>query len=1359
MLSPESRKRWGAAALVVAMLVTGTAAAQLPPLPPLPSEVSATAPFTPIATAYQEDFELGEGGYTVGGNAEWEYGSPASPPEPVPGQGPMMWGTDLDSTYENSACGYLQSAPIDLSGYPAGAATGVSLARLAYRQWMHFENRYDAGLVQASVDGVSWEVITPVGGYTAVPYTSARTCLGLPADGEAYTTPSFPEPAPTAWALAEFDVTAYLGGTLHLRWVFGSDSSVVKRGWYVDDVLVQVGAGASATVGLPSLDGVGEVPFTPLATIYAEDFEASEGGWTGSGTGAWSWGAPVAPPITLVGSLNVWGARLTGPYLPSECSRLTSPAIAIPGASATGARAAMLSFKMWRSLESGYDAAQVEASTDDGATWQRLTPVGGYERALTSSYAASTRACLGVTTSQAVWSGPTTAPRDDEWKDVQVDVTHLMGTNAMFRVSMGSDGDTEYRGAFVDDVLVQLGIGASATGVDPMDASLPNPIWSVWGTNPTWEYGLSQEQSTTLPVWATNLQGAYNNNECSAILSEPIDTNLVPGVGRLELRFSHAFETASSADGGAIQVSDDDGATWRTVTPVGGYNSLLTFEARDCVYGSGTNTPGYSGLVAGSMRPVVVSLTSYVGDTIRIRFVFGSNSVTQDPGWTVGSLQLTRGAASVPLGFQLDETLLSKADPALRGLVGTGADQFRVVVSGKPHEGVADLAFPTRAQYTAWFDGRAAPFLGDLRATVEAAGGELTASWAILPGAAVEVDLQGLLALLAMEDVAHVTLDSDDQLRLVEPLPDDSVGASNTQGRKMLDAEDIWALGFKGAGITLTVIDTGIYPTHEAFKKADGSTRIAAFADCVSGTCSSPTPYDDHGHGTHVAGTSVGSALYNDPTYGFFQETGVAPEATLTVAKFLNGGGSGSFAAAVAALNWSFSVAGADVTSNSWGASGCSSSAYPVMAAVRTLTDAGMLSVFAAGNSGPGSGSIGSPACSESALSVGAVDASYNIASFSSRGPCADNEIGGPSRICPDVVAKGVSVRSAIPRSGAGNSDPTGYKVWQGTSMATPHVAGAVLLAEQMKRFYTGTGWDTAARAEEAVFKMTALDLGAAGEDNTFGWGHPKLLTIYALLDSTDEANIVHSFGISRSTLRQNDATLLTFSVRNLGGAVATGDFLATLTDPSGDVTTLKSTTVSLGLLDGESVSSTFVVTGSAEPGTYTLNGSFVYSWTNSTTGEIVTGEVVRTGTFDVKRVYVRTELDGLDAQTTPGDLQVVTYTATNTGNEDAQNVTIEVTFPDDYVFVPGASFDPTNLNTRYSDPAPSRVVEDRNFGRVTLVFDVGALPQGESFEFSSQFLPTTPGTYRVMSVAKWADGAGNRFSQGSVHTQIVSVP
>ncbi|HVE90783.1 MAG TPA: S8 family serine peptidase [Actinomycetota bacterium] len=711
-------------------------------------------------------------------------------------------------------------------------------------------------------------------------------------------------------------------------------------------------------------------------------------------------------------------------------------------------------------------------------------------------------------------------------------------------------------------------------------------------------------------------------------------------------------------------------------------------------------------------------------------------------------------AAGQALPVDTTETLLAKADAGLVDAVRKGNTQsLDVIVTGPAHVGFTQNRFSDRAAAMRAMESASQPFFTEVERVALAAGGRVVTKWAAGPAVKVSGTMVTAKALAALKTVQYMERDYEGAVRLVEPIPDPGgIEASNSDGRKMLQAEDIWALGFKGEGIKVTIIDTGLDPNHEALKNADGSTRIAKWVDYSNNRV---TPYDDHGHGTHVAGTSVGASDYVDPQFGAFQETGVAPKATLYGAKFLNSAGSGSFENGINSLTWSYNE-GADISSNSWGST-CSSSSSAVMRTVRQLTDLGMLSVFAAGNSGPGAGSVGGPACSDSALSVAAVDKNSVIASFSSRGPCADLETGGPSRICPDVAAKGVAVRSSIPRSGAGNSDPSGYKTWQGTSMATPHIAGAVALAEQMKKQFTGAGWDTPARAEEQVFKLTALDLGTAGEDNTFGWGLPQLLSIYALLNATDEAKIIDTFGISSPLVRLGDSTKLSFTVRNLGGARATGPFRATLTSPSGAETVLKSADASLGLLDGQSVSHTMTVGGDISPGTWTFRGTFAYTWTDPD-GIVHDGLVDRVGTIDVKRVFMSMQLTGLEAKALPGSPQALTFTATNTGNEDASGVLIEFTVPDRYKFVPGDNFDPAVAQSRFAAPTPKKVTEDGNYGRVVLSFEPGNLPVGQQFTFTTKLLPTSPDDYRLLAVTRFKDGAGKAFFQGGVFQQTVGL-
>ncbi len=206
--------------------------------------VSIPAPFVPIETLYAEDFSEGDGGYEASGTGAWEFGIPSEPPEIRPGQTPNVWGTVLDDSYGASECAFLETGPIDLSGYPAG------VARLSFDQWHDIEvssfsgSAYDAGIVYVSADGEDWEVIEPVDGYPVEDsYSSVQSCLDIGSNQAVLSGQS------SGWEISEFDVSEYLGGDLHVRFGFASDSIVHERGWYVDNVAVQFGAGVSAPAG------------------------------------------------------------------------------------------------------------------------------------------------------------------------------------------------------------------------------------------------------------------------------------------------------------------------------------------------------------------------------------------------------------------------------------------------------------------------------------------------------------------------------------------------------------------------------------------------------------------------------------------------------------------------------------------------------------------------------------------------------------------------------------------------------------------------------------------------------------------------------------------------------------------------------------------------------------------------------------------------------------------------------------------------------------------------------------------------------------------------------------------------------
>lgn len=215
--------------------------------------------------------------------------------------------------------------------------------------------------------------------------------------------------------------------------------------------------------------------------------------------------------------------------------------------------------------------------------------------------------------------------------------------------------------------------------------------------------------------------------------------------------------------------------------------------------------------------------------------------------------------------------------------------------------------------------------------------------------------------------------------------------------------------GFKGKGRKAGVIDTGFDEDHFRAGYSDKILLLKDFTVSASGY------WDKRGHGTHVMGT-----ILDD-------EFGVAPEAKGLVAKALGDNGSGSYAAIIKAIDW-LVAQGVDVINMSL--SGKSPSDSPLSRAADAAADRGVHVVCAAGNDGCSSrtSEANSPANAQKSLAVAAVDTSSRIASFSS---CGSNV---------DIAGAGVNVLSL----GLNGNRSTSMS---GTSMASPHVAGTLLLS------------------------------------------------------------------------------------------------------------------------------------------------------------------------------------------------------------------------------------------------------------------------------------------------------------------------
>ncbi|GAA4902251.1 S8 family serine peptidase [Stackebrandtia albiflava] len=245
-----------------------------------------------------------------------------------------------------------------------------------------------------------------------------------------------------------------------------------------------------------------------------------------------------------------------------------------------------------------------------------------------------------------------------------------------------------------------------------------------------------------------------------------------------------------------------------------------------------------------------------------------------------------------------------------------------------------------------------------------------------------------------------------------------------------IGAPEAWAAGYTGEGVTVGVLDSGVDTSHP-----DLVDRIAEARDFTGGD----DPVDRHGHGTHVASIIAGTGAASDGRY-----TGVAPGAELLTGKVCDADGYCRDSDIIAGMEWAAQQGAAAVNlSLGWDDF---PEIDPVEQAVADLTARyGTLFVIAAGNSGADR-SVTSPGSATAALTVGAVDAEEALAEFSSRGPRV-----GDHAAKPDVTAPGVDITAARAAGTAmGTPVDDHYTTDSGTSMATPHVAGAVaLLAQQ----------------------------------------------------------------------------------------------------------------------------------------------------------------------------------------------------------------------------------------------------------------------------------------------------------------------
>ncbi len=350
---------------------------------------------------------------------------------------------------------------------------------------------------------------------------------------------------------------------------------------------------------------------------------------------------------------------------------------------------------------------------------------------------------------------------------------------------------------------------------------------------------------------------------------------------------------------------------------------------------------------------------------------------------------------------------------------------------------------------------------GRLRSFLITRGGKNIKPFWIINSIAAEVPVSLIEELKSFVEIESISYDS-----VVVPPPIASGTSVNPLWNiSRIRAPELWHAGFKGQGIVVANMDTGVDLNHpELQNKWRGG--MNSWFDPYN---EHPLPFDSTGHGTATMGIMVGG---DRSEYA----TGVAPDAQWIAVKIFNDAGQARFSTIHEGFQWILDPDNnpdtddaPDVLNNSWALNAPNQCITEFRDDILALKESNIFVVFAGGNYNPPPPSSVSPANNQGVLSVGAIDEENNIANFSSRGPSAcDNGI------FPSVVAPGVNIYTADLYSS--------YGTFSGTSFAAPHVAGAAAL------LFQALPWLSVYELESGLLN-SAVDLGPAGPDNSYGHG------------------------------------------------------------------------------------------------------------------------------------------------------------------------------------------------------------------------------------------------------------------------------
>ncbi|MFD3657060.1 S8 family serine peptidase [Streptomyces sp. NPDC058620] len=541
-----------------------------------------------------------------------------------------------------------------------------------------------------------------------------------------------------------------------------------------------------------------------------------------------------------------------------------------------------------------------------------------------------------------------------------------------------------------------------------------------------------------------------------------------------------------------------------------------------------TNRPltGSAAAVTEDAKPVTVTLVT--GDQVL---------VSTDREGTASATALPREDGTLPLvqTRRSGTDLYVYPESAVGALAAGTVDEELFNVTGLVRQGYDDAHSPT-VPLIATYTGQAA------RSTpVTPRGAKRGVDLAAIDGVALKADKKQTAAFWA--DVTGTRSRSAAGLKKL--WLDRQVEASLDRSTKQVGADLARAAGYDGKGTKVAVLDTGADAEHPDLKG-----RIAGSENFTD----SDTTDDRQGHGTHTASTVGGSGAASDG-----KNKGVAPGADLLVGKVLNDYGSGAESWIIAGMQWAVDNK-ADVVSMSLGSPTPTDCTDPMSLAAEELAQSkDTLFVVAAGNAGPALNTVSSPGCAPGVLTVGAVDRDDSTAQFSSRGPAIVSHT-----LKPEIAAPGVAISAAA----AGGRGPYAYQSMSGTSMATPHVAGAAAIVKQRHPDWTAQqvkaalvssaksdiSGDVRETGAGRLDVKAAIDTRVTGapavQGGTFNWPQDASHRTTVDVPYTNEGTTPVKLSLSVAGVTGNDGTAVRSAVARLGQRTVTVPAGATVTVP-----------------------------------------------------------------------------------------------------------------------------------------------------------------------------------------------------------------